>query len=288
MKNGSEGSPAASSTAAPRQRSSMPSGVTRDPGCTVRPSRAATASTSSVRTAHPSGFPGDAAVIEWPNGAATASASSTTAISSMYVPASGTMRLAVPQPGVAAAVDRAEAVAPLEPRGRLVEVGNREQDVVELGPADGRLRYDGTCRGLTTGSWTLHGKSIPAVRAAPDVRAAEDRRRLLVEHGKTRLADLAREELLDEGERQAGVRHVVGDEHPRLGQIDEARDGRKDHRHLLEPLVDAGVELDVERERVLYAERVGDRAADEQAAARDAEHDVGVPAVGCYLLGERT
>ena len=35
-----------------------------------------------------------------------------------------------------------------------------------------------------------------------------------------------------------------------------------------------GVELDVHRERVLHAERVAERAGDEQPAARDSEHEV--------------
>ena len=60
---------------------------------------------------------------------------------------------------------------------------------------------------------------------------------------------------------------------------------RQDHRHV-EPLVDAGVELDVHREGVLHAERVTERAGDEQAAARDREHHVRQVAIGVYGLGE--
>ena len=43
-------------------------------------------------------------------------------------------------------------------------------------------------------------------------------------------------------------------------EVDELGHRRQDHRHV-EPLVDAGVELDVHRERVLHAERVAERAA---------------------------
>src|SRR5262249_56024286 len=53
-----------------------------------------------------------------------------------------------------------------------------------------------------------------------------------------------------------------------------------------QPLVDAGVELDVHRERVLDAQRVRDRAGDEQPAAGDREHDVGPVAVVVYRLRE--
>src|SRR5262249_41590595 len=59
------------------------------------------------------------------------------------------------------------------------------------------------------------------------------------------------------------------------------------HRQV-EPLVDAGVELDVHRERVLDAERVSEYARDEQAAARDSEHEVGGEAVGLNRRGELT
>src|SRR5262249_10859026 len=69
-----------------------------------------------------------------------------------------------------------------------------------------------------------------------------------------------------------------------LREVDEVRDRRQEHRHL-EALVDARVELDVHREGVLDAERVADRAADEQAAARDCEHDVGPVAVRVGELG---
>src|SRR5207253_9161657 len=82
-----------------------------------------------------------------------------------------------------------------------------------------------------------------------------------------------------------GVGDVVGDEHPHLGEVDEVGDRRQDHRHV-EPLVDAGVELDVHRERVLDAERVADPARDEQAAAGDAEDDVRPVAVGGDRLRE--
>ena len=45
------------------------------------------------------------------------------------------------------------------------------------------------------------------------------------------------------------------------------------------------VELDVHRERVLHVEGIGDRAADEEPAARDAEEDVRPPRVRRDLLG---
>jgi hypothetical protein len=45
---------------------------------------------------------------------------------------SGTIRLAVPQPGVAAAGDRRKAVACLELAAGGIQVGDRDQNVVEL------------------------------------------------------------------------------------------------------------------------------------------------------------
>ena len=61
---------------------------------------------------------------------------------------------------MSAALDGREAVAAFQQRGRLVEVRDREEHMVELDSADGGLRYEGTCSGATTGSWTLQGKSI--------------------------------------------------------------------------------------------------------------------------------
>src|SRR5262249_4463549 len=83
----------------------------------------------------------------------------------------------------------------------------------------------------------------------------------------------------------ARVGDVVRDEDARLLEVDEVGHGRQQHRHL-EPLVDAGVELDADREGVLDAERVGERAGHEQPAARDREHHVGPVAVGVDLLRE--
>src|SRR5581483_3935564 len=60
---------------------------------------------------------------------------------------------------------------------------------------------------------------------------------------------------------------------PRRLEVDEVRNRRQDHRHL-EPLVDARVELDVHRPGVLDVERVAERSADEQPAARDREDQV--------------
>ena len=46
-----------------------------------------------------------------------------------------------------------------------------------------------------------------------------------------------------------------------------------------QPLVDAGVELDVRDVQVLHVQRVAQRAGHEQAAARDGQDDVGPVAV---------
>ena len=102
--------------------------------------------------------------------------------------------------------------------------------------------------------------------------------RLLVEHRAANLADLSDAEALHEPERLARVRDVVRDEHSRRLEIDEIRNGRKDHRHV-EPLVDAGVELDVHRPRVLDVERVSERSSHEEPASRDGEDQVWLVAV---------
>src|SRR4051812_12841001 len=125
----------------------------------------------------------------------------------------------------------------------------------------------------------------PAVGLPPYVLAGDDRTRLLIEHRDPRLGHLAGAEVLDEGEREARVGDVVDDQELRLGQVDQVRDGREDHRDL-EPLVDACVELDVHRVRVLDVERVGEGAGEEEAAAGDPEHQIRDPAVVADRLGE--
>jgi len=118
----------------------------------------------------------------------------------------------------------------------------------------------------------------PAVGAAPDVLAGDGAPRLLVEHRTADFRDLALAEPLDGGERRPRVGDVVGDQHPRLLELDQVGHRRQDHRHL-KPRVDAGVELDVHREGVLHAERVAEGARDEHPAAGDREHHVGAVAV---------
>ena len=59
------------------------------------------------------------------------------------------------------------------------------------------------------------GERDPGARAAPDVVAAHDRARLLVEHGRARLGHMALAEALDERERAARVGDVVADQHRR-------------------------------------------------------------------------
>src|SRR5438132_2797831 len=129
------------------------------------------------------------------------------------------------------------------------------------------------------------GEVDPEVRAPPYVLTGDARAGLLIEHRDPRLCDLADAKVLHEGERRARVGDVVDDQHPGLAEVDEVGDGRQDHRDV-EPLVDAGVELDVHRVRVLHVEGVGQRARDEQAAAGDAEHEVGAPAVRMDRLRE--
>src|SRR3954447_2832125 len=131
---------------------------------------------------------------------------------------------------------------------------------------------------LQDGLFRAPREGDPAVRAAPDVLAADGRPRLLVEDRAADLGHLPGAEVLHQLERRAGVGHVVGDQHLEIGEVDQVGDGRQDHRHV-ETLVDPGIELDVHRERVLDAEGVADRAGNQQPAARDAEHDVGRPAV---------
>src|SRR5581483_3914488 len=131
------------------------------------------------------------------------------------------------------------------------------------------------------------GERDPLVGAPPGVLAAHGRARLLVQHRAAHLGDLVGAELLHELERLARVRDVVGDEDARRLEVDELGNGRQDHRHV-EPLVDTRVELHVHRERVLDAQRVADRAGDEQPAACDAEDQVGLVAVGGHRLRERT
>src|SRR6267142_1096574 len=143
---------------------------------------------------------------------------------------------------------------------------------------------------LQDGLFRTPGEDDPAVCAAPDVFAADGRAGLLVQDRTAHFGDLAGAEVLHQLERRAGVRHVVGDQHLEVGEVDEVGNRRQDHREV-EALVDAGVELDVHRERVLDAERVAERTRDEQAAARDPQDDVGAPAVVgdglCEVAGAR-
>ena len=129
-----------------------------------------------------------------------------------------------------------------------------------------------------TGGSADQGKSIQRSVRRQTYSQRDDRPRLLVEHRRAHLADLARAEPLDKRERLSGVGDVVGDQHPRVVEVDEVGHRRQDHRDG-QALVDPGVELDVHRERVLHVERVGERAGDEQAAARDAEDQIGLEAV---------
>jgi hypothetical protein len=64
------------------------------------------------------------------------------------------------------------------------------------------------------------GELDPLVGLTPDVLALHDRSRLLVEDRAAHLAVLADAEVLDEGQRVAGISDVVGDEHARLGEVD--------------------------------------------------------------------
>src|SRR5262249_54453162 len=86
-------------------------------------------------------------------------------------------------------------------------------------------------------------------------------------------------------ERLAGVGDVVGDQHPRGVEIDQLGDGWKDHGDV-ETLVHARVELDVHRPGVLDVERVPEGRADEEAAARDREDQVGLVPVVADLQRE--
>ena len=54
---------------------------------------------------------------------------------------------------------------------------------------------------------------------------------------------------------------------------------RREQERLLQPLVDTGVELDVQRRHVLHAEGIGERTGERQPAACEREHRVGAEAV---------
>jgi hypothetical protein len=92
-------------------------------------------------------------------------------------------------------------------------------------------------------------------------------------------------ELADQLEGLAGVGDVVGDQHPRAGQVDLVEVGRQDHRQL-QALVDPGVELHVHHEEVLHVQRVAQRPTEEQPAAGDGQDQVRLEPVVGHLLGQ--
>jgi hypothetical protein len=130
MKKGSEGSAAACSIPASRQRRDRPPREAREPAVTISPSRRATASRSSTRTAQPSGS------------AKSGDAWATQALCRLGL-VDGCDQLEVclakrhdpvgrPPARVPAALERGQAVAFLELAPGRREVGHGDQDVVEL------------------------------------------------------------------------------------------------------------------------------------------------------------
>lgn len=103
---------------------------------------------------------------------------------------------------------------------------------------------------------------------------------LLIDHGGPHLGDVVDAEVADELEGLAGVGDVVGDQDLLVGEVDRVGNGSEHDGHV-EGGAHARVELDVHQVEVLAVEGVGEAAGHEDAAAGDAEDDVGlVPVVG--------
>ena len=96
---------------------------------------------------------------------------------------------------------------------------------------------------------------------------------------------MLRAELTCERQRPARVGDVVDDEKPVGAEKRQIGHGRKQER-LVQPLVDSGVELDVERRHVLDAERVRKCAGARQSAAGERKHRVRAKTVGPDLRSE--
>ena len=139
MKNGSDGSAAASSIPATRQCRISPPRVAREPAWIVRSSRRATPSSSCVRTAQPRGRPRSdcTRATQLPNGLRAASSSSATVTSSRIGLAERHDPVGRAVAGVTAALDRRQAVTRFQPARGGRQVRHRNQYMVELQSGEG-------------------------------------------------------------------------------------------------------------------------------------------------------
>jgi len=106
----------------------------------------------------------------------------------------------------------------------------------------------------------------------PDVLTLDKRARLLIENGAAHIGDVFGAEVFDQLESPAGIGDIVDDQDPGPGDVDGVEEWRQHHRKV-QPLVNAGVELDAHHEDVLDVERIGHRRGGKQATASDAEND---------------
>jgi len=106
----------------------------------------------------------------------------------------------------------------------------------------------------------------------PDVLTLDKRARLLIEDGAAHIGDVFSAEVFDQLESPAGIGDIVDDQDPGPGDVDGIEKWGQ-HDRKLQPLVNAGVELDAHHKDVLYVERIGHRRGGKQATASDAEND---------------
>ena len=111
--------------------------------------------------------------------------------------------------------------------------------------------------------------------------------RLRVERRRAHLGALVADHRQHLGERAAGVGHVVDEQHALAAERGRVEHRREQHR-LGQALVDARVELHVDRAARLGAERVRDRAGEQQSAAGDRDHHVGGEPRAQHVAGERS
>src|SRR5256714_14828140 len=94
----------------------------------------------------------------------------------------------------------------------------------------------------------------------PDEVTAHDALRLLVEDGSSHLRNVLRAELTCQRQGSPRVGDVVDDEKP-LSAEERQVGNRRQQQRLFQTLVDAGVELDVQRRHVPEPEGIRERAS---------------------------
>src|SRR5207247_3545708 len=122
------------------------------------------------------------------------------------------------------------------------------------------------------GCMTKQIKFHPVGVSLPNVHTLNKQARLLIENGAAHIGDVFGAEVFDQLESPAGVGDIVDDQDPGPGDVDGVEKWGQ-HDRKVQPLVNAGVELDAHHEDVLDVERIGHRRGGKQATASDAEND---------------